>query len=92
VELGFHVIDQLLIIFWHLSDTGGKWVLNETLCQLVIDFRKTCDLVGRNVLYTVPIEFGISMKLIVTLSKTCLNETYRKVHMGKHLSNQSLDQ
>jgi hypothetical protein len=30
-------------------------------------------------------EFGIPMKL-VRLIKMCLNETYNKVHIGKHLS------
>jgi hypothetical protein len=67
-------------------------VLNKTLCQLFIDFRKTYDLVGISILYSILIEFGISMKLIVRLCKTCLNGTYRKVHIGKHSSNQSLDQ
>jgi hypothetical protein len=31
------------------------------------------------------IEFGVPMKL-VRLVKMCLNETYSKVHIGKHLS------
>jgi len=30
-------------------------------------------------------EFGILMKL-VRLTKTCLNETYSRVRVGKHLS------
>jgi hypothetical protein len=37
-------------------------------------------------LYNILIEFGISMKL-VRLIKMCLNETYSKVRIGKHLSN-----
>jgi hypothetical protein len=41
--------------------------------------------VRREVLYTILIEFGIPMKL-VRLIKMCLNETYIKVHIGKHLS------
>jgi hypothetical protein len=36
------------------------------------------------VLYNILIEFGIPMKL-VRLIKMCLNETYNKVHIGKHL-------
>jgi hypothetical protein len=36
-------------------------------------------------LYNILIEFGVSMKL-VRLIKMCLNETYSKVHIGKHLS------
>jgi hypothetical protein len=36
-------------------------------------------------LYNILIEFGIPMKL-VRLIKMCLNETYSKVRLGKHLS------
>jgi hypothetical protein len=35
-------------------------------------------------LYNILIEFGITMKL-VRLIKICLNETYNKVCIGKHL-------
>jgi hypothetical protein len=41
--------------------------------------------VRREVTYNIFIEFGVPMKL-VRLIKMCLNETYRKVHIGKHLS------
>jgi hypothetical protein len=41
--------------------------------------------VGREVLYNILIEFGVSMKL-VRLIRMCLEETYSKVHIGKHLS------
>jgi hypothetical protein len=40
--------------------------------------------VRREVLYSILIEFGVPMKL-VRLIKMCLNETYSKVHIGKHL-------
>jgi hypothetical protein len=36
-------------------------------------------------LYNILIEFGVPMKL-VRLIKMCLNETYIKFHIGKHLS------
>jgi hypothetical protein len=36
-------------------------------------------------LYSIVIEFGVSMKL-VRLIKICLNETYSNVRIGKHLS------
>jgi hypothetical protein len=36
-------------------------------------------------LYNILIEFGVPMKL-VRLIKMCLNETYSKVCIGKHLS------
>jgi hypothetical protein len=38
----------------------------------------------REVLYNIMLEFGISKKL-VRLIKMCLNETYSKAHVGKHL-------
>jgi hypothetical protein len=41
--------------------------------------------VRREVLYNILIEFGVPMKL-VRLMKMCLNETYSRVHIGKHLS------
>jgi hypothetical protein len=50
--------------------------------QLFIDFEKACDLVKREVLYNILIEFGISKKL-VRLIKIYLNETYSKVRIGK---------
>ena len=51
----------------------------------VIDFKKSYDSVGTEVLHNVLIEFGISMKL-VRLIKMCLTETYGRVRVGKNLS------
>jgi hypothetical protein len=53
--------------------------------QLFIDFKKAYDSVRREALYNILIKFGISMKL-VRLVKMCLNEPYRRVRVGKHLS------
>jgi hypothetical protein len=58
---------------------------NEAVHQLYIDFKKAYDSVRREVLYNILIEFGIPMKL-VRLVKMCLNETYSRVWVGKHLS------
>jgi hypothetical protein len=58
---------------------------NETVHQLFIDFKKAYDSVRREVLYNILTEFGVPMKL-VRLIKMCLNETYSKVCIGKHLS------
>jgi hypothetical protein len=59
--------------------------LQLTVHQLFIDFKKAYDSVRREVLHNFLTESGVSMKL-VRLIKMCLNETYSKVHMGKHLS------
>jgi hypothetical protein len=52
--------------------------------ELFIDFKKAYDSVRSEVLYNILIEFGIPMKP-VTLVKMCLNETYSRVWVGKHL-------
>jgi sorting nexin-29 len=62
-----------------------KWEYNGTVHQLFIDFSKAYDSVRREVLYNILIEFGIPKK-VVRLIKMCLNETYSKVRIGKHLS------
>jgi hypothetical protein len=53
--------------------------------QLFIDFKKACDSVNREVLYSILLEFGIPKKL-VRLIKMCLNETCSKIRIGKLLS------
>jgi hypothetical protein len=68
-----------------LSGTGKTWEYNETVHQLFIDIKKAYDSVRREVVYNILIEFGIPMKL-VSLIEMCLNETYIKVCLGKHLS------
>jgi hypothetical protein len=40
-----------------------KWEYNETVHQIFIDFKEGYDLVRREVLYNIVIEFGVSMKL-----------------------------
>jgi hypothetical protein len=62
-----------------------KWEYNEAVHQLFIDFKIAYDSVRREVLYNILIEFGIPMKL-VSLAEMCLNETYSRVRVGKHLS------
>jgi hypothetical protein len=63
-----------------------KWEYNEAVHQLFIDFKKAYDSDRREVLYNILIEFGIPVKL-ERLVKMCLNETYSRVWVGKHLSN-----
>jgi hypothetical protein len=73
------VTDQLFI------RKRKKWEYDKTVHHLFIDFKKAYDSVRREVLHNILTEFGISMKL-VRLIRMCLNETYSKVHIGKHLS------
>ena len=53
--------------------------------QLFIDFKKAYDLVRREVLYNIPIEFRVPKKL-VRIIKMCLTEMYSRVWVGKNLS------
>jgi len=53
--------------------------------QLFIDFEKAYDLVRREILYNILIEFGVSRKLVRVI-KLCLTETYSRVWVGKNLS------
>jgi hypothetical protein len=85
VIAGFDVTDQLLIRFSaFVRYWRKKWEYNETVHQTFIDFKKAYDSVKREALYNILIEFSVPMKL-VRLIKMCLNETYSKVHIGKHL-------
>jgi hypothetical protein len=61
---------------------GVQWKVH----QLFTDFKKTYDSFKRKTLNNILIEFGIPMKLIM-LIKMCLNETYNKVCISKHLIN-----
>ena len=66
-----------------IRQINGKY--SEAVHELFIDFKKAYDSFTREVLYNIHIEFGISMKL-VRLIKMSLNENYRRVRVGKHLS------
>jgi hypothetical protein len=86
ISLGFDVTDQLLIRFSaFVRYWRKKWEYNETVHLLFIDFKKAYDSVRREVFYSILIEFRVPMK-IVRLIKMCLNETYSKVRISKHLS------
>jgi hypothetical protein len=75
----------IFVFFAFVRYWRKKWEYNETVHQLFIDFKRAYDSVRREVLYNILIEFGLPMKL-VRFFKMCLNETYSKVCIGKHLS------
>ena len=66
-----------------------NWEYNEEVNQLFIDLNKIYDSIRRWVLYKIPIEFGISTKL-VSLIKMSLTETYSRVRVGKNVSDRFL--
>jgi hypothetical protein len=72
-------------IFYIRQILEKKWEYNGTVHQLFIDFSKAYDSVRREILYNILIKFGIPRRL-VRLMKMCLNETYSKIRIGKHLS------
>jgi hypothetical protein len=49
---------------------------------ILVDFKKANDSIRREVLYNIPIGYGIPMKLL-RLIKMCLSETYSRVRVGK---------
>jgi len=66
-----------------------KWEYSEPVHQFFIDFKKAYDLVRREVLYKIILEFGIPRKL-VRLIKMSLTETYSRVWVGKNVSDRFL--
>jgi hypothetical protein len=55
-----------------------KWEYNEAVNQFFKYFKKPYDSVRKEILYNIPIEFCIPMKM-VRLIKMCLSETYSRV-------------
>jgi len=86
INVDFDAKCQLLILYpAFVKYLRKKWEYNEAVHQLFVDLKKAYDLVRRDVLYNILIEFGIPMKL-VRLIKLCLTETYSRVRVGKNLS------
>jgi hypothetical protein len=86
ISVDFDVTDQLLIRFsTFVRCRRKKLEYNEAVRKIYIDFKKAYDSVRRKVLYSILIQFGVPMKLI-RLIKMCLNETYSKARIDKHLS------
>jgi hypothetical protein len=77
--VGFDVTDQLLIRF---PAFVRYWEKNGSTMRQYISYSYTSR---KPMIQYILIESGVPMKL-VTLIKMRLNETYDKVHIGKHLS------
>ena len=72
--MDFDTTGQLLIIHSaFVKCSRKKWVQNETMQQLFIDFKKAYDSVMREILYNILTKFGIPMKVVMII-KMCLNE------------------
>jgi hypothetical protein len=67
-----------------IVDAEKKWVYMKTGYLLFIDIKEAYDSVRREVLYSILLEVGVSMKL-VRLMEMCLNERYKKVRVCKWL-------
>ena len=53
--------------------------------HIFIDFNKAYGSIRREILYNILIECGVPMKMLRVIN-LCLNETYSRVRVGKHLS------
>ena len=87
ISVDFDATAQLLIIltFCIRQILEKKWEYNEAVYEHFIYFKKACDSARREVVCNILFEFGVPMKL-VRLIKLCLPETYRRVRVGKDLS------
>jgi hypothetical protein len=82
--VGFNITDHYSSDFFEFV---RYWRKNESTIETVhqLHFKKAYDSVRRELLHNILIKFGVPRKL-VRLIKMCLNETYSKVCIGKHLS------
>ena len=86
INVDFDATGQLLITYSAFVKYLRKiWEDNDAFHQLFIDFQNAYESVRREVLYNNFNEFGIPMKL-VRLIQMCLNETYTRDRVGKHVS------
>jgi hypothetical protein len=81
ISVDFDARSQPLIFYSaFVKHLRKKWEYNEAVHHLFIDLKKAYDSVRREVLYNIPIEFGIFMEP-VRLIKMCSG-----VRIHKHLS------
>jgi hypothetical protein len=72
-----------------------KWDYGEIVHEQFIDSKKACDALRKEVLYNILIKLEVPIKVvmlikmhnpIIKIIKMCLNETYDKIHIGKHFA------
>jgi len=86
INLDFDATGQLLIVYFvFFKCLKKKWEYSEAVHHLFINLKIAYHSVRREVLYNFLIEFDVAMKL-VRLIKMCLNETYSRFQVGKHVS------
>jgi hypothetical protein len=73
------------IIRAHWCETREKGEYNEALQELFVDFKQACDSIMGKLLCNYLVECGIPVKL-VSLIEMCLSETYRRMWVGRLLS------
>ena len=81
IDVDFDATDQLLIIYSAFVKYLRK---NWSTIRQCFSYLQTSRKLRKEVLYNILTEFGIPVKL-VTLIKLCLNETYSRVWVAKHL-------
>jgi len=64
ISVDFSATGQLLIVYPSCKILEDNWDYNVAVHQLLIDFKKTYDSVGMDVLLNILIEFGIRMQLV----------------------------
>ena len=73
INVDFDATGKLLIIYnAFITHWRKKYIYNEAVHQLFMDFKEAYDSIRREVLYIILIEFDIPMKL-VRLLKMCLD-------------------
>jgi len=86
ISVNFDATGQILIIYSAFVKYLRKKIGTQvSSASAIYTLKQASDSIGRKFLYNFLIEFGIPMKL-VRLIKTCLNETYNRVRLSKHLS------
>jgi hypothetical protein len=61
--------------------------VQEVSTSAIINLKKAYDVVRREILYNILMEFGVPMKLVRLIKiRVCLNETCSEVQIGKHLT------